>query len=155
MLMDADCLIKLTKAQLKERVCAAFDVVLPTKVCREVMVNADSHPECTVVQRNLDSGALVEVPDAREHAKGEEALLAAYASGEYAAIASDDRRFVRRLRVLGNPYITPAVLLLVMVKQSRLTVEEAERALVELAPMISDAETAIVKLKLEARRNAR
>jgi hypothetical protein len=107
------------------------------------------------VQHNLDSGAVAEVPDAKQHAKGEDALLAAYASGEYEAIASDDRRFVRRLRVLGKPYITPAVLLLAMVKQSRLTVDEAEEALVKLSPMISDAEAAVVKLKLEARRNKR
>lgn len=153
--MDADCLIKLTKAQLKESICAAFDVAVPTKVRSEVLVNADAHPECTVVQRNLDSGAIAEVPDSKVHAKGEDALLAAYASGEYEAIASDDTRFVKRLRVLGTPYMTPAVLLLAMVKQSRLTVDDAEDALVKLSPMISDAEIAVVRLKLESRRNAR
>ena len=105
--------------------------------------------------RNLDSGAIAEVPDSKVHAKGEDALLAAYASGEYEAIASDDRRFVKRLRVLGTPYMTPAVLLLAMVKQSRLTVDDAEDALVKLSPMISDAEIAVVRLKLESRRNAR
>jgi rRNA-processing protein FCF1 len=151
--MDADCLIKLTKAQLKESVCAAFTVSLPTAVMGEIMANAAAHPECVMIQRNLDAGLLAEIKDSRSHAKGDDALLEAYGRGPYAAIASDDKRLARKMRLLGLPYITPAVMLLVMVNRKRLSVEEGLSALQRLAPMVSDAEVAIVKLKLESMRN--
>ena len=33
--MDADCLIKLTKAQVKESVCSTFCIAIPSEVRRE------------------------------------------------------------------------------------------------------------------------
>ncbi len=150
--MDADCLIKLTKAQIKEDACAAFEVAIPAKVRKEVMMNASSHPECSVVQRNLDSGALQEVAKLRRPAKGEDAVLAVYQGGGYAAVASDDKRFIRKLKVLGVPFITPAVLVLLMVKQQHIGIDEGFATLDRLSCMVSDDETAVVKLKLETLR---
>ena len=43
-------------ARLTEGVCQAFDVALPAKVRREVMVNAAKHPECARIQQNLNDG---------------------------------------------------------------------------------------------------
>ena len=150
-LMDADCLIKLTKAQLKEEVCAAFDVTVPARVIEEVMVAPDQHPECAVIQRNLERGLLAGLPDAKHHARGDEALLAVSGdSGEFAAIASDDKRFIRQLRLLGKPYLTPAVMVLWMVKHGRLQADAGLAALVRLAPMISDAEVALVRIRLQS-----
>lgn len=149
-LMDADSLIKLTKAHLKERVCTAFDVVIPAKVRKEIMVNSTAHPECQIVKANLDSGAIAVVMGPRRSTKGDDALLAEFASGGYEAIATDDKRFIRKLRTLQTPYITPAVMLLVMAKNQKLTVAEAFSALGQLAAMISYEEVAIVKLKLES-----
>jgi len=153
--MDADCLIKLTKAQLKEGICAAFEVSIPSRVRAEVMVNAASHPECAIVRRNLEAGVLAEIKGCPGRVKGEDALLAAFEGGDYAAIASDDKRFVKKLRLLGIPYITPAVLLLAMVKGKRLTVEEGFSALDRLSHMVSDDEVAVVKLKLGSLRDGR
>jgi len=151
-LMDADSLIKLTKAHLKEPVCKVFDIVLPAKVRREVMIHASVHPECRIVQANLDSGAIAEVRGPRRSTRGDDALLAEFGNGRYDAIATDDKRFIRKLRVLETPYITPAVMLLAMARNQRLTVGEAFAALNRLTPMVSDAEVAIVKLKLESLR---
>ena len=147
--MDTDCLIKLAKAHLKESVCAAFEVVIPSRVRQEVMSNAAEHPECSVVKANLDRGVLSEVPEDKRGVKGEDAALAVYRSGAYAGIASDDKRFIKRLQLLGVPYITPAVFILLLVMQARLGVEEGLARLGQLSPMISDDELAIVKLKLE------
>ena len=150
--MDADCLIKLTKAQLKERVCTAFDVTIPADVRREVMRNATEHPECTVIASNLASGFLTEVAAPQEAARGEDAALAVYAAGGYEGIASDDKRFVRKLRVLGIPYITPGAFLLLLVNRGHVQVKEAIRKLERLAPMVSADEAAVVKLKLDGLR---
>lgn len=150
--MDADCLIKLTKAHLKEEVCAATEIVVPLKVREEVMTNASEHAECSVVQRNLDRGLLREVADPQPPVRGEDAALAVYQAGGYAGIASDDKRFIRRLQLLGVPYITPAVFILLLVRQRCLDVEEGLDRLSRIAHMVSDDETAVVRLKLEAYR---
>ena len=150
--MDADCLIKLTKAQLKEPVCAAFRIAIPFEVRREVMANAASHPECDVVQANLKRGALTEVPKHRRSMKGEEAVLVVYRTGAYAGVASDDKRFIRKLRILGVPYITPAVFILLLATKAHVSVAEALEKLEQLGPMISNDELAVVRLKLESLR---
>jgi len=151
--MDADCLIKLTKAQLKETVCAAFEVVVPSRVRQEVMLNASEHPECSVVEKNLRSGGLAEVPGDCPDAKGEDAVLAVYQSGSYAGVASDDKRFVRKLQLLGVPYITPAVFVFLLVRQEQLGLDNGFAKLEQLSPMVSDQEIAVVKLKLASLRS--
>ncbi len=151
-IMDADCLIKLTKAQIKEDVCSAFKVVIPEKVRKEIMVNASLHPECSVIQRNLDSGKLNEIAKSRITKKGEEAVLALYQGGGYTGVASDDKRFIKKLRVLGVPFITPAVFVLLLVKLQHISIDEGFSKLNKLSNMVSDDETAIVKLKLETLR---
>ena len=147
--MDADCLIKLTKAQVKESVCSTFCIAIPSEVRREVMANAAEHPECAVVQANLKCGALAEVAEPKRRMQGEESVLAAYRSGAYACVASDDKRFIKKLRIMGVPYITPAVFVLLLVTKSHLSVAEGLAKLEQLAPMISDDEVAIVRLKFE------
>jgi len=146
--MDADCLIKLTKAQLKEAVCEAFVILVPRRVREEVMVNASEHPECPVIEANLNRGALTEVPGVSSQAKGEEAALALYQAGPCAGIATDDKRFARRLQMLGVPYVTPGVFVWLLVKRGRLTVDEGLGKLERLAPLVSDDEIAVVRLKL-------
>jgi rRNA-processing protein FCF1 len=146
--MDADCLIKLAKAQMKEAVCDAFEVAVPSRVRREVMSNAARHPECSVIGENLRNGALQEVDGGKRGGKGEDAVLAAFEAGSYDGIASDDKRFIRRLRLLGVPHIPPAVFVLLLVKQGRLDMTEGLARLDRLAPMISNEEVAVVKLQL-------
>ncbi|NCC53228.1 MAG: hypothetical protein EOM20_18730 [Spartobacteria bacterium] len=149
-IMDADCLIKLTKAGIKEDVCNAFTTFIPTRVRHEVMVNAPMHPECSVIQNNLDKGVLKEISEFRQAMKGEEAVLALYQQGNYAAIASDDKRFIGKLRILNIPFLTPGVIILLLVKQQHIDRSDGLRKLEKLSCMISDDEFAIVKLKLEA-----
>lgn len=147
--MDADCLIKLTKAQLKEAVCATFRIAIPSAVRLEVMANAADHPECAVVHANLESGALGEVPGHQRSMKGEEAVLAVYRSGTYAGVASDDKRFIKKLRIMGVPFITPAVFVLLLVTKAHVSVAVGLAKLEQLAPLISADEVAVVRLKLE------
>jgi hypothetical protein len=51
-LMDADCLIKLTKAKLKEIVCNNFSVFIPQAVENEVVDNAGEHPDAIIIKKN-------------------------------------------------------------------------------------------------------
>lgn len=146
--MDSDCLIKLAKAQLKEPVCRTHTVVIPAAVRREVVDQAAGHPESVVVKRNLASGALSETGGSREDVKGEDAALDIFQQGGFDAVASDDRRFVGRLRILDVPYLTPGALLFLLAKNGQLTMREALERLDKLSPVISDDEVTVVRLKL-------
>jgi hypothetical protein len=56
--MDADCLIKLTKAGLKEQVCDAWEVVIPAVVRRETVEQAPRVPDATRIKQNIAAGRI-------------------------------------------------------------------------------------------------
>jgi rRNA-processing protein FCF1 len=151
-LMDADCLIKLTKAGLKEIVCTHLSVVIPRVVKHEVVDLGNKHPDSLVIKDNLHKGLLalstIEAPEE----KGEEAALVIFQGGGFEAILSDDKRFIRRLRALDIPYMTPAVCLVVLQKQGKIDWQGALEKLELLSPFISGDEYNTVKWALESRR---
>jgi len=150
-IMDSDCLIKLTKAHLKELACSSFEIILPEQVKREVVDAGGDHPDAEVVRENINRNILSVLPGpGKSRAKGEEEALVLYRRGGFTGICSDDRRFIRRLRVLDVPYVTPAVLMLLLVKNGRLSVSEAYAKLDALNPFISADEYLVAKLKLQS-----
>jgi ABC-type polysaccharide transport system permease subunit len=81
--------------------------------------------------------------------KGEEAALVIFQQGGFDAILSDDKRFVRRLRALDIPYITPAVCIVLLLKQGKITLPDALEKLELLSPLISSDEYNTVKWALD------
>ena len=146
--MDADCLIKLTKAGLKERVCAAWDVCIPVLVRRETADRAPSRPDAARIRQNIDGGRLRVLPGGGRGTRGEDEVLHHFDAQQFDAIATDDTRFVRRLRVLGVPYAVPAVVVVELRRAGLLTAPEAEHALDDLRPYISPDEHAAASLML-------
>ena len=101
MIMDADCLIKLTKSGIKEEACQSFAVAVPLKVKHEVVDAGSGHPDADVVKRNIDAGLLsVEKGGKASHGEGEREVLALYETGGYDCVCSDDRKFLRTLRAM-------------------------------------------------------
>lgn len=84
----------------------------------------------------------------RTVSKGEEAVFSVFQSGQFDAICSDDKRFLKRLRLFQVPYMTPAVLIAVLVNNGKLTVKQALQKLESLSPMISDEEYSTVRVFL-------
>lgn len=153
--MDADCLIKLTKAGLKEDICLAFNVTLPHLVKEEVVDRgkAKQLPDAFVIEKNLNEGRIkVKSDKSVKAAAGEKEALTLYQKGGFDAIGSDDKRFIRQLRLFNVPYVTPAVLLALMVKQGKVTLAAALKKLDALSAYISDDEYSTVKLFLDSRR---
>lgn len=170
-LMDADCLIKLTKAGIKEAVCVHLSVVIPQLVRHEVIDMGGNHPDSKVIKNNLDKGLLslsesnIDTHTATSStdsigskgaidSKGEDAVLATFLNGGFAAICSDDKRFIRRLRALDVPYITPAVCIVILLKQERITLPDAREKLGLLASFISSDEYHTVKWVLDTWRSS-
>lgn len=138
--MDADCLIKLTKSKLKEVVCKNFSVVIPETVKEEVIDHAQGHPDVQVLRRNLERRLLTLHKRSSSYKKGEDAVYTLFREGGYDAVCSDDKKFIKRLRLFDIPYVTPAVFVAILLKDGKLTFDEALVKLESLSPFISDDE---------------
>ena len=152
-LMDADCLIKVTKAGLKEVVCSHLSVVIPQIVKHEVVDLGKDHPDSMVIKDNFDKGLLTLSGIETHDARGEEAAPAIFQNGGFDAICSDDKRFVRRLRALDVPYITPAVCIVLLLKQGHMDTLAAAEKLQLLSRFISSDEYNAVKWVLDTWRS--
>ena len=147
--MDTDCLIKLTKSKLKELVCSNFSVIIPQAVKKEVIDNAGRHPDSIVVEENIANKLLTVDKMKTPSEKGEDAVFAVFQKGKYDAICSDDKRFIKRLRMIDIPYITPAVFIAILLKNGKMTLKEANEKLELLSPFVSEDEYYAVKLVLD------
>jgi rRNA-processing protein FCF1 len=148
-IMDADCLIKLTKSNLKETVCKHFSLVIPFPVKNEVLDNAGDLPDAVIIKENIDKKLLLVSKALISDLKGENAVLSLYRQGKFDAVCSDDKKFIKKLRLLDVPYITPAVFIVILLKKGILTAKSASERLEDLSPFVSDDEYHTVKLVLE------
>jgi len=147
--MDADCLIKLTKAGLKERVCDAWQISIPQAVQRETVEQSPLLPDAVRIRTNLEAGRLDVAADKhRRKWKGEDAVLRLYQDGSFDAVATDDTRFIRQLRGLGVPYAVPAVILIKLWQSDIIADDQALWCLASLRPHISADEHAVAHLIL-------
>lgn len=150
--MDADCLIKLTKAGLKEDVCRAFDITIPHLVKEEIVDKgkAKNLPDAFVVEANIKE-KLIRIDKKRDQTIdiGEKEAMALFQNGGYDAIGSDDKRFLKHLRLFNIPYVTPAVFIALILKQGDITFEYAEERLQALSEYISENEYFAVKSFME------
>ncbi len=150
LLMDSDCLIKLAKSSVKESVCTSFTVVIPALVKKEVAEATPEHPEVALINENLRRKILTVTSSGGSESKGEEAVFTIFESGRFDAICSDDKRFIRRLRLFNVPYLTPAVLIALLLTQKKITKKEALQKLNSLSAFISEQEHFTVRTFLAA-----
>ena len=150
--MDADCLIKLAKSSLKEFVCRNFSVAIPTIVEKEIVVDLKKHPDAVLIKQNIETDLLAVTESKGSAERGEDAIFEVFQAGQYDAICSDDKKFIKRLRIFNIPYLTPAVLIIVLLKNKTIHVETALHHLESLLPMISEEEYSTVKVIIENRR---
>lgn len=149
--MDADCLIKLVNAGLKELVLAHDTIVIPEAVKKEVVDagKEKGHPDATLVEKNIAAKRLQVTGRASSAVTGDEALLRTFQNGRYDAAATDDRKLIRLLKAAGIPFVLPAVILFSLRQRKLLDREPALKALDQLSHFISDEEYSTVKLLLE------
>ncbi len=153
-IMDADCLIKLTKAGIKERVCQAFSICIPRRVKEEVVDGgkAKALPDAVIIDDNIANGRIkVVAAQGSKKVVGEQEAVALFQGGGFEAIGSDDKQFIRQLKLFGIPYLTPATCIAIMHKQGILKSMDALKSLEELASHISESEYHTVRLFIEKR----
>ncbi|MBI5681611.1 MAG: hypothetical protein HZC45_00295, partial [Deltaproteobacteria bacterium] len=127
-ILDADCLIKITKAGIKEDICNAFDIAIPHLVKEEVIDRgkAKGLSDAVVVDKNIKDKLLKVTGEGDEKSNtGEKEAVNLFQKGGFDAIGSDDRKFIKQLRLFNIAYITPAVFVALLLKQGYLTQSEA------------------------------
>jgi rRNA-processing protein FCF1 len=144
-LMDSDCLIKITRAGLKEPTLALFATTCPSAVREEVV--QERRPESRVVQENIESGRIAVLDTALR--EGDDALVEAFNTGGFDVVATDDRRLIRRLDPLGIPCVVPGLLLHELAARGRMSRAQAAAALERLRPMVGADEYQITRFLLE------
>ncbi|MBI3016158.1 MAG: hypothetical protein HYY65_14100 [Candidatus Tectomicrobia bacterium] len=151
--MDADCLIKLTKAGLKESIGKHVAIVIPEMVQREVVEAGKDkgYPDAALVERNIAAGLIQITGKSSSHRSGDDALVTVFQGEEYDAVATDDRKLTRILKAANVPFILPGLILYSLKQQGLMNQETALRSLDQLAPFISNDEYSTVRLLLEGR----
>ena len=151
LLMDADCLIKLTKAGLKELVVIKYSVVIPESIKREV-VDAGKKKDCVdafAVEKNIESKLIAVIDAPVKVEKGDQALIAVYRNEDYDAIATDDVRLSHHLKALNIPFILPGLIVYRLLKDGKTDYKTTLWALYQLSEFISEDEFATVRLLME------
>ncbi len=118
-------------------------------VKEEVVDNAKEQPDATIIKGNIETGLLAVDKIQSSAQKGEDAVFAIFQQGKFDAVCSDDKRFIKRLRLFDIPYITPSVFIAILLKKGKLTIKEAHKKLDSLSPFVSEDEYNAVKLVLE------
>jgi rRNA-processing protein FCF1 len=150
-LMDSDCLIKLTKAGLKEYICQQYEVTIPAIVKKEVVDGGKSKgfPDAELVEKNIQKDILQVAGKESLHIKGEQALIEVFKKGRYEAIATDDAKLIRLLRSTGLRFILPGLLIYSLYQRNNIDKLTALNWLDKLSTSISEDEYSMVKFILE------
>ena len=147
---DADVLIKLTKAGLKDVIVQNLKIFTPPKVIDEAIHTgkAEGYPDAFILDENLKKGRL-KIIDVVENdsileliqkcnIKGGEAdVVISYKAGEFDAVASDDARFLKFVEALDIPYQTPSSLLVYLFWKRKITKQEAIAGMERLKDYVS------------------
>jgi len=158
--MDSDCLVKLAKAGAKEFVVGAMTVHIPDRVKREVVdeVRGRHYQDAVVIEDNIDQGRIgiiahqKKIPSTIPVLKGESEVMSLYLRGGYDAVASDDRRFLRKLEAEKIPYLTPASCIIYLYRNKRLGKTAVLDLLDALQHFISNDEYAIARFYMEGQK---
>ena len=150
-LMDADCLIKLTKSGLKEIVARKYKIIIPEIVKNEV-VDLGKDKGChdaVVVEKNIDAGRILVAKTPFKYSSGDQAVIEQFQKEKYDVIATDDTKLIKKLRISNMPFIVPALIIYNLFLKEALNRADALHALETLADYISDDEYSAVKLLME------
>jgi len=151
-LMDADCLIKLTKSGLKEKVCQQYEIAIPAIVKKEVVEAGKRKglPDAEVVEKNIKKDIIRVVgKESSTRIKGDQALIEIYKRSRYDAIGTDDAKLMRVLRLAGIPYILPGLFIHSLYHGNIIDKATAMDWLNRLSNFISEDEYSMTKFLLE------
>ena len=110
------------------------------------------HADAFLIEENIVSGKIEIVESSQEYSKGNQALIDVFDSDTYSAVATDDAKLVRLLRIRGIPFILPALLIHRLWKRGKIRRRTATDALEKLRAFISEDEYSTVKILMERKK---
>lgn len=149
--MDSDCLIKLTKAGLKDLVGYKDIIFIPDVVKREI-VDAGKMKGCTdafVVEKNIKENKIAIVDASSDYPKGDQALISLFRREDYDVVGTDDVKLTRKLKMYSIPFILPGLIIYQLLKDNMINKKTALWALHQLSEFISEDEFSTVRLLME------
>jgi hypothetical protein len=157
--MDSDCLVKLTKCGAKETVTEAMEVIIPPLVVKETVKEGKrfGYQDAIIIEENIRRATLTVIKVGRRASvkipaeKGELDVISLYLTGNYDAVASDDRRFLKKLDSVDIPYLTPATCILYLFRIGKIDKSKTEELLDRLSPYINSEEYQIALFSLEVK----
>lgn len=149
-LMDSDCLIKFTKAGLKELIVKNYAVFIPSIVEFEVVKagKVRGHIDAQIVEENI-SRQLIHILETKNHRDGDTAIVEIFSISKCQFVATDDRKLTKILKSRAIPYLLPAVMVYHLCQKNFNTVAETKKNLKKLKPYISEEELNAVHILLE------
>jgi len=149
-LMDSDCIIKITKTGLKELILSFFDVSIVEEVKIEVIDKGlgRGYMDAKVVKENIEKNK-VKIIKGLGESKGDDAIIKVFDRKIFNFVGTDDKSLIKKLEVLGIPYVVPGLLIYLVYKQGKIEKEKALSFLEKLSLYISDDEYFIVKFLIE------
>jgi len=150
-LMDADCLIKFTKAGLKKVIVDKINIFIP-QVVKEESVDAGKQKGCDdafLIEKNINAKKIKVIRSSKKYVNGDQALIDLFHSEKYLAVATDDAKLSRALKLRGIPFLLPAVVILKPFRDRKINRNVALEMLEKLSPFISDDEYSMVRIILE------
>lgn len=151
LLMDSDCLIKFTKAGLKDIVVNNDTISIPKTVQKEVVDSGKDKdlPDALIVERNINAKKITIARAYSNFSKGDDALIHLFQKETYDAVATDDAKLIRKLKMINIPFIVPALIIYELLQRKIINKEYAFLSLKNLAEYISEDEYSTVKLWME------
>lgn len=160
--MDSDCLIKLTKGGAKGDVTMCVDVTIPETVKTETVDEGKAHgyPDPLEIEKNIKKGRIKvkptrttsEIRHAAETLRlrgGEVDVYSLFQKGNFAVIASDDQKFMRKMEEMGISCMTPTALIIYTWRKGTINRKRALELLENVKPIVSDEEYILSKLEIE------
>lgn len=160
--MDSDCLIKLTKGKSKGDVLMHIKVIIPEIVKTETVDEgkAYGYPDPLEIEKNIKAGKIMVKP---KHISpkirhvtqtlrlkgGEVDVYSLFQKGGSTVIASDDQKFIKKMKEIGIPCITPTALIIYTWRMGGIDKAKALELLENIKPMVSDEEYILSKLEIE------
>ncbi|MBF0104383.1 MAG: hypothetical protein HQM16_03545 [Deltaproteobacteria bacterium] len=151
--MDADSLIKITKAGLKEFVVSHYSIFIPKIVEIEVVDYGiiKKMPDAFLVKENITRKKISVLRTKKNYPDGDTALQKEFSKKKFDAVSTDDSKLIRFLGSQNIPYILPAVLIYKLGIEKKISPKEGSRHLSRLKPFISPEEFSTVKMLMERR----
>jgi len=106
-------------------------------------------PDAFIVDENIKKKKIDIVESETVFSKGDEALLALFHSKKFDAVATDDAKLIRKLKIKNIPFILPALFIYKMAEKHIIHKRLAFEYLQGLQSCISDDEGVMVHVLLE------